>query len=426
MTVAPKAVGMVADTATLAAELFADIAELTKDTQGVTRASYGEGESRALEHLIEVARKLNINVKTDDAANVTFQLGDDVGGRHILTGSHVDSVPQGGNYDGLAGVVAGIAVLADFSLNNISPPVPLKVIAFRGEESAWYGRTYVGSKSLFGLLKQEDLQATHRDTGKSLAVAMTSVGADVERIAGGNMLIEPDDIVAFVELHIEQGPVLIDRNWPVAIVTGIRGNTRHREIRCIGEAGHSGTVPRWLRQDSVFAAADLISRMEDHWTTILQHGGDLVLTSGIFHTNSDYHAMSRIPDELTFSFEARSQDQATLDALDGLLRSECKTIERDRRVKFEFDDPIHSAPAELDENIIEALLAAARAENLPDESIPSGAGHDASIFANGGVPTGMIFVRNQNGSHNPDEAMELDDFMAGVSVLKRFVLGYVV
>jgi len=408
----------------LATTLFADIAELTKGTHGVTRASYGDGESRAIEYLIDTAKKLNITVQTDAAANVTFQLGDTAGERHILTGSHMDSVPQGGNYDGLAGVVAGLTVLADFARHNISPVVPLKVIALRGEESAWYGRTYIGSKSLFGMLRQEDLQAPHRDTGKPLAEAMRSAGADVERVAAGEILIEPSNIAAFIELHIEQGPVLIDRDWPVAMVTGIRGNIRHREIRCVGEAGHSGTVPRWLRQDSVFAAADLISRMEDHWTTILQHGGDLVLTSGIFHTNSEYHAMSRIPDELTFSFESRSQDQATLEALEGLLKSECRTVERDRRVKFDFDAPILSAPAELDETILGLLVAAARAEDLPGEAIASGAGHDASIFANAGVPSGMIFVRNENGSHNPDEAMDIADFMAGVSVLKRFVLAY--
>ena len=179
-----------------------------------------------------------------------------------------------------------------------------------------------------------------------------------------------------------------------------------------------------MRKDAVFAGADLITRMDDHWNTIQQHGGDLVLTSGIFHTDSDHHAMSRIPGEIFFSFESRSQDVATLDALEALLKSECKTIERERGVKFEFDDLIKSSPAELDEVIIKNLLDAGESLGFERASLPSGAGHDAAVFANVGIKTGMIFVRNDKGSHNPYEAMDIKDFMAGLSILKKFIIDY--
>ena len=213
-------------------------------------------------------------------------------------------------------------------------------------------------------------------------------------------------------------------SWPAAIVTGIRGNNRHHNIICRGSAGHSGTIPRYLRKDAVFAAAELITRMDDHWNTIQQHGGDLVLTSGIFQTDSSHHAMSRIPGEVYFSFESRSQDSATLDALEALLKSECKTIERERGVKFEFDNVIKSYPAELDDGIIKKLLDASTSLNLPSASLPSGAGHDAAIFANSGVKTGMIFIRNDKGSHNPDETMETQDFITALSILKKFIIDY--
>lgn len=418
-------IGIAKQSVELATKMFSDIRIMTRDKQGVSRSSYGDGETKAIDYLIKVAHDLNLTVRIDAAANVTFQIGEETGERHILSGSHMDSVPEGGNFDGLAGVIAGITVLADFVKNGIKPKTPLKVIAIRGEESAWYGRTYIGTKALFGMLKQEDLQASHRDTGEPLADAMKAAGADLEKISAGQVLINTDEIAAFVEVHIEQGPVLVDRDWPVAIVSGIRGNSRHREIHCAGAAGHSGAVPRWLRQDSVFAAAQLISRMDEHWATILQHGGDLVLTAGIFHTDINNHAMSRIPGDLTFSFEARSQDQETLDALEALLKSECVTIARERKVIFEFDELTQSAPAVLDKKIIEGLVSVAKAEGLTHEIVPSGAGHDASIFSNAGIPTGMIFVRNENGSHNPDEAMEIDDFIAGVAILKRFVMEYV-
>ena len=408
----------------LAITIFDDIAVLTKDRHGVSRETYGKGETDAINYLSKLAVELGLYVEVDDAANVFFSSKPIVNSRYMLIGSHMDSVPLGGNFDGLAGVLAGFLILSYLSKNKINLSLPLKVIALRGEESAWYGRNYIGSKSIFGLLTKEDLNSTHRKTGEKLSKAMQSCGVDINKIQSSTSLIDKENIELFIELHIEQGPILVDRNWPAAIVTGIRGNNRHHNIICKGSAGHSGTIPRYLRKDAVFAGADLITRMDDHWNTIQQHGGDLVLTSGIFHTDSDHHAMSRIPGEIFFSFESRSQDVATLDALEALLKSECKTIERERGVKFEFDDLIKSSPAELDEVIIKNLLDAGESLGFERASLPSGAGHDAAVFANVGIKTGMIFVRNDKGSHNPYEAMDIKDFMAGLSILKKFIIDY--
>ena len=408
----------------LATTIFDDIAELTKDKQGVSRETYGKGETDAINYLSKLAIKLGLHVEVDDAANVFYSSEPIENSKYILVGSHMDSVPLGGNFDGLAGVLAGFLILSYISKNKINLSLPLKVVALRGEESAWYGRNYIGSKSIFGLLTKEDLNATHRKTGDKLSKAMENCGVDLNKIRSANSLINKESIELFIELHIEQGPILVDRNWPAAIVTGIRGNNRHHNIICKGSAGHSGTIPRYLRRDSVFAGADLITRMDDHWNTIQQHGGDLVLTSGIFQTDSEHHAMSRIPGEIFFSFESRSQDIATLDALEGLLKSECKTIERERGVKFEFDDLIKSSPAELDQGIIKKLLDAGESLGFERASLPSGAGHDAAVFANVGIRTGMIFVRNDKGSHNPYEAMDIKDFMAGLSILKKFIIDY--
>ena len=408
----------------LAITIFDEIAELTKDKQGVSRESYGKGETDAINYLSKLAVDFDLHVEIDNAANVFFSSKPIVNSNYILVGSHMDSVPLGGNFDGLAGVLAGFLTLLYLSKNKINLKLPLKVVALRGEESAWYGRNYIGSKSILGLITKEDLNSTHRKTGDKLSKAMQNCGVDLDKIKSSSLMIDKENIELFIELHIEQGPILVDRKWPAAIVTGIRGNNRHRNITCKGAAGHSGTIPRYLRKDAVFSGADLITRMDDHWNTIQQHGGDLVLTSGIFQTDSDHHAMSRIPGEIIFSFESRSQDIATLDALEALLKSECKTIERERGVKFELDDLIKSSPAELDESIIEKLLDAAESLGLERASLPSGAGHDAAVFANAGIKTGMIFIRNDKGSHNPDEAMDIKDFMVGLSILKKFIIDY--
>ena len=409
------------DIRSLANQIFSGVLEISRDGAGVTRSAYGDTETRAIEFLEEIARRFNIHTYRDPAENVVFEQNEGAKDRYILVGSHVDSVPKGGNYDGLAGVAAGLLLLCEFEESGVQPPVPVKAIGFRGEESAWFGIPYLGSKALLGSITDTELKALHRDTNKPLRDNLRNAGADIEKIVQKVPLLEIDRVAAFLELHIEQGPIMVDRDLPVASVAGIRGNLRHRSIRCCGEAGHSGAVPRWLRHDTVFATSELITRLDDHWTTILQHGGDLVLTFGMLSTNPLEHAMTRIPGEVSFSFDARSQNDSTLNAMEALLHSECETIEHDRRVSFQFDPVIRTPSAVLDRSIVDRLSVVIESEGYVSETIPSGAGHDAAVFANAGVPTGMIFIRNQNGSHNPKEDMDIDDFMAGIRVLQRFI-----
>lgn len=405
----------------LAETIFSDIADLTRDGEGVTRESFGAGETKAMAYVEDLLARHGIASFRDGAGNLHFGLESALPERYVLVGSHLDSVPHGGNFDGLAGVAVAILLLIEAREGRFQPAVPIRGIGFRGEESAWFGHPYLGSKAALGLLTEKELSAPQRDSGRTLIECMADIGADCDAIKTGTPLIDKERIAAFLEFHIEQGPVLVERKLPVGVVTGIRGNIRHHRLRCVGEAGHSGAVPRWLRHDAVFATCELITRMDDHWDAIQQHGGDLVMTAGVMHTDPEHDTTTRIPGEVTFSFEARSQNEATLDAMAALMRSECGTIERDRRVKFEFDSPVRSDSAEIPNEIIDGLRAACREEGLADEPIASGAGHDATIFANAGVPTGMLFVRNRNGSHNPKEELDLEDFLAGYGVLRRFL-----
>ena len=176
----------------------------------------------------------------------------------------------------------------------------------------------------------------------------------------------PTTVRAYLELHIEQGPVMIARKFPTAVVTGIRGNLRHRNIVCRGEAGHSGTVPRWLRRDAVFAVADLLMRLDEHWNRLLERGLDLVITIGVIGTDPELHAMSRIPGEVAFSFEVRSQSYDTLEAFYELFRSECRAVSDLRHVKFEFDDRVYAEPARMDEGIVRKLVALSGAARPAD------------------------------------------------------------
>ena len=407
----------------LAQQLFADIRALTFDGVGVTRASYGEGENACAAYLEKFVRSEGLDVTTDRAGNfIYFDPADTRSTPAIWCGSHLDSVPQGGNYDGLAGVVAGLLVLLAARREGVTLPAPLKVIGFRGEESAWFGKAYMGSGALWGKLTAADLALKRRGDEVTLRDALAACGADMDAISRQEKLFSPADIRAYLELHIEQGPVMVAREIPVGVVSGIRGNVRHNKIECFGDAQHSGVVPRWLRKDAVFAVSDLIVRLDNHWRALLERGTDLVVTCGVVQTNPAEHSISRVPGYAHFSFEARSKSSDTLEAFYQLVQAEMASIERERGVKFALDRRLTSDPAVTDPLLCELMAKACRTRGIAHERIPSGAGHDAAVFANGGVPSGMVFVRNQNGSHNPYEAMELSDFMLGTQVLADTML----
>ena len=299
----------------VAEELFSKVRELSHDGVGVTRESYGQGESATAEFLRDFALQQGLEVSNDRAANLLFRLPDTCSeGQAVWCGSHLDSVPQGGNYDGLAGIVAGLLCLLAQQRSGSPSTIPLQVIGFRGEESAWFGTAYMGSSALFGLLDADDLALRQRNTGETLASCMTKAGAEIEAIRRQEVLFDQRRVRAFLELHIEQGPVMVARNLPLAVVSGIRGNVRHNSVQCFGAAGHSGAVPRWLRRDAMFAVADLIMRLDEHWSVLLERGTDLVITTGMLSTHTAEHAVSRSPGQVKFSFEVRSKSIDALEA----------------------------------------------------------------------------------------------------------------
>jgi N-carbamoyl-L-amino-acid hydrolase len=403
----------------LAVELFDALSSATSDGVGITRETYGKGESAALDIVEARARAHALATERDAGANLVVTLeGTQPQLPFLACGSHLDSVPQGGNFDGAAGVIAGLAVLAGFMRDSFRPRRTLKLYALRGEESARFGKAYVGSSALLGRLTAADLELKAADSNLTLGACMEQVGVDVERVKKGEPLVDPKTFAGWLELHIEQGPVLVARQLPIAIVTGVRGNIRHRVVECIGSAGHSGAVPRWLRHDAMFATSELVSHLDRHWRTLLERGRDLVITIGVVTTDPREHAIARIPGKLCFSFEARSQSKETLEAFYDLFLSECSLVGEERGVKFKLDRRLESSPATMDSGWIARLRAGARTLGLPDEEMPSGAGHDAAVFANAGIPSAMIFVRNEHGSHNPDELMKIEDFAAGVAVMR--------
>ncbi len=409
------------DEQALAGALFEHIAQISADTRGVSRPAWSAKETEVLDYLSEVAIKEGLAVWPDALDNRIFSLPEDrEESSYLLLGSHVDSVPMGGNFDGLAGVIAGLICLIHQARSGQRFTRPVRVIAMRGEESAWFGPCYMASKALTGTLSPDELAATHKGDGRSLAEHMSAMGIDTAPIAAGQPLMPIHSIAEYIELHIEQGPLLTAEHCPAAVVTGIRGNLRFKNIVARGEAGHSGAVPRAYRHDPVMATAKLLATMDQHWAEAIEADDDLVMTAGMIGTDPASHGMARIPDEVTFSFEVRSQSQATMDRLEALLHQEMGRITEETGVVFDLPAAIRTAPAALDTALQARLLNAQAQAGQPPMAIASGGGHDAAIFANAGVKAGMVFVRSQGGSHNPAEAMDIEDLIAGASILLAY------
>lgn len=405
----------------LAEELFTRLATLTADPPGVTRASFGEGERIAHELMAEAARKAGLEVSWDAIGTLRAVLpGRDRGLPAVVIGSHLDSVPHGGNFDGAAGVVMGLAAASIFAARPLAPARDLLILGIRAEEMCWFPAHYLGSRALFGLLPPDAPDMLRRaDTGRSLAEHMREQGLDPASIQARQPLLDPARIACFIEPHIEQGPVLVEAGLPVAIVSGIRGSLRYPRASVTGAHAHAGAVPRSHRRDAALAGVALLAALDARWAKLEAKGADLVCTAGILATDPAHHTPTKVPGLLRFSLDIRSEDAALLAELDAWLHAEAARIGAERGVRFDFGAPTHAAPAPMDAGLRATLVAAAAGAGIPVLEMASGAGHDAATFSGLGVPTAMLFLRNDHGSHNPDEAMEMADFAAGLAVLVR-------
>ena len=377
--------------------IFDHVRSMSVDGIGVTRQGYSETENDVMSYLSSIGEELGLEITTDAAGNVWMRMpGRDRTLPAIVAGSHTDSVPQGGNFDGLAGIVAALATAWWMRRTDFVPQRDFVVLMMRCEESSFFGKAYVGSLALTGQLTLADTALKHRTLDKTLGECMSECGFNPAEITAGTPLVDLSKIAAFIELH--------------------RGNVRHKAVKCIGETAHSGAVDKQYRHDAVMATAELINRMDRHWDEWLEQGEDLVFTIGVLKTAAT-SAISVIPGETTFTVDMRGLKLDTVERFHELLLEEAKEVAAKRGVKFEFDKKLVTQPASVDEALSNRLAATAAKCGIPVRRLASGAGHDSAVIGNKGVPVAMIFVANQHGSHNPYEAMEIRDFMVGANLL---------
>lgn len=412
----------------MATQLLEDLRARSADGDGVTRVAYGAGEQVGHDLMRAAAGSIGLEVTTDAAGNLYATLpGADANAPHWISGSHFDSVPRGGNFDGAAGAVASlvaVAVLKDLGLRTVHHTTAM---AIRSEESSsWFqGRHggHLGSRAALGLLQPSELDtAIHLRTGATLAQSIDAAGFDSTAVRRAPAPLSAANVGGFIELHIEQGPVLVDHASPVGIVSAIRGTIRARNARCIGAYSHSGAVPQELRRDAVLATAEFVHRLEQYCTDLWARRDDIVFAVGRLHTDPAVDSLSKVPGLVNFTIDLRSQDPVVLTAADAKLGNLADEIGARRGVRFELSERAIAEPTAMDPMFRETLRKAALNLNIRALEMPCGAGHDAAEFVRAGIPSCMIFVRNTGESHNPDETMTPSDFRDGVLLLSYFLV----
>lgn len=407
----------------LADRLFGELRDRTSADRGITRVSYGPGEQIAHDIVTREARRLELEVTRDAARNLYMTLPGHDRSHMVIIGSHLDSVPRGGNYDGAAGVLMGMSVVAGYRRAGLVPPQDITVMAVRAEESTWFNASYIGSRAALGLLSPTELDTVARQGDRvTLGTAIHAAGGDVDALAKGAAHLTPARVRAYIEPHIEQGPLLLSRGVPLGIVTGIRGSFRHRSATCTGVYAHSGATPRENRQDAALAVSRLVVAMDDAWTRLSEAGHDLTVTFGQVFTDPDEAAFSKVAGRMSFALDVRSESVAALDLAKAELHTAVARIEQHCGVRFDLGPLTGSTPALMAPGLVRALEETGRAEGFDTLTMPCGAGHDAAVFANQGIASAMILLRNAHGSHNPDEHMEMDDFAAGARLLSRLCI----
>lgn len=401
--------------------LFDDLRRLSFDGVGITRPSYSEAESRVHEALADHARMLGLEIGRDFAANTYMTMpGRNRDAPAIIVGSHLDSVKQGGNFDGAAGVVGGLVALAALHAAGIRPPCDVRVMGVRAEESAWFDVSYIGSRAALGRLPAAALAARRVDTGRDLASHIAEAGGEPERIAAGQAHLVPGRMRAFLELHIEQGPLLESENLPVGIVTGIPGNFRHPEARVRGEWGHVGLLRDW-RRDALLAAAEFALALDALWADWQQSGRQMAATIGRFGTDPALHALTKVPGEVVFSLDMRTYATEDLAMLEREVQAVASRIAARRGVEFRLGPRTGVPPGPTDPVITAEFERIAGKLGIRTRRMGSPASHDAAAFAAAGVPIAMLFTRNANGSHNPAEAMRTSDFLDAAAILACWI-----
>ncbi len=402
-----------------AARLEADLAALARigagDTPGLNRRAFTPADMAARRWLVDRFDECGLKTRVDGAANLGARWPDteldDV--PCVMTGSHLDTVPDAGQLDGAYGVVAGLEVLRVLVENGVPLERPVELVAFSDEEGRFGGM--LGSQAMSGQLTPESIALARDLDGVSLETAMGECGYHARDALTAER--PPGSIHAFVELHIEQGPVLERDGATIGMVDAITGLFRW-DVRLIGEANHAGTTPMDMRRDAFRGAAELAGQID----RILEEHGSPRSRATIGRIELVPGAANVVPGEARLALEVRDTDPQTLDTLSDAFRRTFSAIARRRDLGFEFELVSEIEPVACHERVLSAVQSACDRLDVSPLPMPSGAAHDTQMIARV-APAGMIFVPSRGGrSHSPAEWTSPADIARGANVLLHTML----
>ncbi|MEK9724984.1 MAG: allantoate amidohydrolase [Rhodospirillaceae bacterium] len=388
------------------------LATVSETRDGLTRRYLTSQHRQANDLVGEWMRAAGMTVRQDAIGNIIGRYeGAESGAQALIIGSHLDTVVMAGKYDGMLGVVTAIACVSRLNERGLRLPFAVEVVGFADEEGIRFQSTYLGSRAIAGTFNQDLLDARDAD-GITMAEALRSFGLDPDRIRDAAR--KPDDVLAYLEIHIEQGPVLESAGQALGVVTAIAGATR-RTVTITGVAGHAGTVPMGHRNDALLAAAECALAVE----TVATKREHVVGTVGRMTVGPG--AANVVPGVATFTVDLRADADKKRKVALAELDMRFDGIAKRRGVAIDVRT-VHEAPSVACAPwLVRQIEAAVEAEVGEVVRLPSGAGHDAAAMADL-CDVGMIFVRCGGGvSHNPDETITASDAAAGAALLLRVI-----
>ena len=409
----PQAGSVAINSARLNEHLSA-LGQIGNTDEGMQRVAFSAFDVAGRDYVMELIQRAGMAVRIDAAGNIIGRVeGSGASLPAIMLGSHTDTVPAGGQYDGALGVIAAIEVVEALRDGGHTTRHPLEVMVFTNEEGTSFHRWLLGSRAVAGLWEAEDFAAV-ADDGATLASRLPDIGGDISHIAEARR--RPEELACYLELHIEQGPTMHRGGYPIGIVTGITGRSVYH-VDIVGEANHAGTTPMALRKDAMSAAAQVALKVRSI-------AGEMEICRVGTVGSMDVHpnAGNVIPGRVQMGIEFRDERMESLAAAEVELRRTAEEVGHAEQVGITVTAQRNTPAVPISMNMQGLVANAAELSGLAHINLPSGAGHDAQAIASI-TPAAMIFVPSVNGiSHAPAEYSTPEDCANGAQVLLNAVL----
>ena len=391
---------------------FDAMAQLTAPGEGINRLAFTDADWAGRQYIIDCMTDAGLSVEIDDFGNVIgYKIGKKPDLPAVMVGSHTDSVPNGGNYDGVVGVLSAIEVIRSMIDDGYEHDHTIAVVDFMCEESGRFGNATLGSKAMRGELTLQDLHHLVDKQGISLYEALKGRNLNPDGI---ETMAYKRPVKSFTEIHIEQGKVLEHEQKTIGIVTGIAAPERFY-VTIRGNADHSGATPMNLRHDALCGASKIILGIEE--IASMQEEPPVVGTVGVVEVTPG--AMNVIPGAVKLGVDIRSISKVARNSVVTFVKEFIDITAEKRGLSYTIETIAQDHPVEMHPAMIREIEEAVKSVGVEYMTIPSGAGHDAMHWAEV-VPTGMIFIPCRDGiSHNPAEFAEMDDIVTGAAVLDK-------